>query len=221
MKSDNITTINPLAADFHKGDYIKIAGSNKPYANGPWVVESVNNDCTITIRKPFWLWMACYYTRNFFISTIPNLWRRVMKMFIALFMILLFGSIAFAETEYDYVIITKTGYAQVWHNLEKRNGQYCTQRSLFEDCISAKDIKSIKQVEPGTVDAREVGVADTAGLDIMSDNMWAAMYDEKEVADKKNRDAADDRARANAYKKLVRKHGKDKADRVQRYGNSE
>jgi hypothetical protein len=104
-----------------------------------------------------------------------------MKNIFILSIIVLLAQAAFAENEYDYVVITKTGYAQVWHNIEKKDGQYCSRRSLFEDCISAKDIKSIKQVEPGTVDAREVGIADTAGLDIMSDNMWAAQYDEKRL----------------------------------------
>lgn len=144
-----------------------------------------------------------------------------MKHLIALSIMVLFAQVAYADS-FDTQIILRNGSAQVWDNVVDQGDRLCTKKAAFgfTDCILKVDITSIKKVDPGTVDAREIGGADTAGLSSQSDGVWAAGYDEKAENAKKNQTAADDRARSAQRARDVKKYGEDEVTKRERSGNS-
>lgn len=127
----------------------------------------------------------------------------------------------FAQTtSADTLLKLKDGTAYVWSGVEVRGSQYCKADSLIDFCVKKSEVASKKEVESGTVDPKDVGTADTAGLGSQSDNLWAAQYDEKAENDRKERNAADDRKQASEHNRRVRDYGEEKATQMERAGNS-
>ncbi|RJP48795.1 MAG: hypothetical protein C4586_08780 [Anaerolineaceae bacterium] len=119
----------------------------------------------------------------------------------------------------DTLLIFQDGSAAVWQKHYEKGAQICTIKAIgFEDCADKSFIVSMREVEPGT-NAQEYGGAAT-GLASMSDNMWAAQYDENAEKNRKLRNDADDRARARQHAQNVKKYGSDRADQIKLEGNS-
>ena len=139
-----------------------------------------------------------------------------MKTILAVAVLLLSSQAAFADT----LITFKDGSATVWGDeVYKKGSQYCYQKAYgFEDCAEKSWVVSMRKVDPGT-SAMEYGGA-ASGLPEMSDNMWAAQYDENAEKNRKLRNDADDRARERQHASNVRKYGADKADQMKVSGNS-
>jgi hypothetical protein len=142
-----------------------------------------------------------------------------MKNFIVLSFILLCAAVARADT----LVELKSGVAYLWTDPYVKGDQYCTTKRIgVEICVGRNEIRKVSEKESGTVDPKEVGIADTASLQDMSDNMYAAQYEKNEVVYKQKRssEAKEEKQKSRDRARKVLTYGESRVREMELSGNS-